>query len=57
MEFKDSTYSVIEDQKIFNVTLLRQDEPGQDIVVSIIPNTDGGTARCKIFCMIYVCTV
>ena len=47
VEFKDSAYSVIEDQKDFNVTLVRQGEPGQDIVVSIIPNVSGGTALCK----------
>ena len=47
VEFKDSAYSVIEDQRVFNVTLVRQGEPGQDIVVSILPNTRAGTARCK----------
>ena len=46
VEFKESTYSVIENQMVFNVTLMRQGEPGQDIVVFILPNTSAGTARC-----------
>ena len=48
MEFKEISYSVIEDEQVFNVTVVKQGDPGQDILVSIIPivNT-AGTARCK----------
>ena len=47
MEFSQSAYSVIEDQWVFNVTLVRQGEPEQDILVSILPVTTAGTARCE----------
>ena len=49
MEFSQSAYSVIEDERVFNITVVRQGEPGQDIVVSILPDTDpnAGTARCE----------
>ena len=34
------TYSVVEDEEIYNVTIVRRGEPGEDIVVSISPNID-----------------
>ena len=37
MEFKDASYSVIEDEAVFNVTLVKQGDPGQSITVGIIP--------------------
>ena len=47
MEFKESSYSVIEDEQVFNVTLVKQGDPGQDIPVSIVPIVTAGTATCK----------
>lgn len=45
MEFKETAYSVIEDDRLFNVTLIKQGNSRQDIVVSII--AVAGDARCK----------
>lgn len=47
VEFKDTVYSVIEDETVFEVTLVKQGDPGQSITVSILPNETVGTARCK----------
>ena len=45
VEFKESSYSVVEDDSMFNVTLVKQGNPMQDILVFIIPVP--GTAKCK----------
>ena len=45
MEFKETAYSVIEGDRVFNVTLVKQGDPGQNIAVAIIPVN--GLARCK----------
>ena len=47
IEFKDLTYSVVEDDQIYNVTIVKQGEPrpGAAIEVSIIPIPD--SAECK----------
>ena len=45
VEFREAAYSVIENEAFFNVTLVKQGDPGQDIVVGIIPVP--GTARRK----------
>ena len=45
MDFKESSYSVVEDDSIFNVTLVKQGNPMQDILVFIIPIP--GTVKCK----------
>ena len=37
MEFKESVYSVVEDDGIYNVTVVKQGRSLQDIVVNIIP--------------------
>ena len=37
VEFREAAYSVIEDELFFNVTLVKQGDPGQNIVVGIIP--------------------
>ena len=50
IEFKDLTYSVVEDVRIYNVTIVKQGEPGEDIVLLIVPNTDptsSDSAECK----------
>ena len=50
IEFKDLTYSVVEDVRIYNVTIVKQGEPGEDIPVLILPNTDptsADSAECK----------
>jgi len=38
IEFKDLAYSVIEDTAFYNVTVVKQGEPGQDITVQISPS-------------------
>ena len=45
IEFSEATYSVIEDVSVFNVTLVKQGDPAQNIQVGIIPVP--GSARCK----------
>ena len=50
IEFQDLSYSVVEDERIYNVTIVRQGEPGEDIVVSISPTVDTTSpdpAECK----------
>ena len=50
IEFKDLTYSVVEDDRIYNVTIVKQGEPGEAIEVSILPNPDAtspDSAECK----------
>ena len=37
MEFTEVAYSVIEDEAVFNVTVVKQGDPGQNILVGIIP--------------------
>ena len=45
IEYKDLAYSVVEDDVFYNVTIVRQGEPGQDIVVQIThPNDSDSTA-------------
>ena len=45
VEFKESSYSVVEDDSIFNVTLVKQGNLMQDILVFIIPIP--GITKCK----------
>ena len=45
VEFKESSYSVVEDDSIFNVTLIKQGNLMRDILVFIIPIP--GIAKCK----------
>lgn len=40
IEFKDSAYSVVEGVRVYNVTLVKRGEPGEDIAVSILPSPD-----------------
>lgn len=50
IEFKDSAYSVVEDLHVYNVTIIKQGEPTEDIVVLIVPTTDPTSsdhAECK----------
>ena len=50
IEFRDLTYSVVEDNRIYNVTILRQGESGEDIVILVIPDADPtsfDSADCK----------
>lgn len=46
LEFKDSTYSVVEDVSAFNVTVVKQGNSMQDILVNIFPSPE--TARCEL---------
>ena len=45
VEFKESSYSVVEDDSIFNVTLEKQGSLMLDILVFIIPMP--GITKCK----------
>ena len=50
IEFRDLIYSVVEDNRIYNVTIVRQGEPGEDIVIAVSPNPDPtsfDSAECK----------
>ena len=50
IEFKDPAYSVVEDDLIYEVTIVKQGEPQEEIVVSIFPIADPtafDTADCK----------
>ena len=50
IEFQDLTYSVVEDEEIYNVTIVKRGEPGEDIQVLILPNPDptsANSAACK----------
>ena len=50
IEFRELTYFVVEDDRIYNVTILRQGEPGEDIVILVIPDVDPtsfDSADCK----------
>lgn len=50
IEFKDLEYSVVEGDRIYNVTVVKQGEPGEDIVVTISPIPDSSgpfPAMCK----------
>ena len=40
IEFREATYSVVEDNRAYTFTVVRQGEPGEDIVVSIFPSPD-----------------
>ena len=51
IEFKDSAYSVVEGDHFYIVTLVKQGEPREDLVVSIFPSPDptaADTVECKI---------
>ena len=51
IEFKDSAYSVVEGDRFYIVTLVKQGEPREDLVVSIFPSPDStaaDTVECKI---------
>lgn len=45
IEFKDLAYSLIEGDRVYQVTIVKQGEPGENIVVLIIPEVE--TAECK----------
>ena len=50
IEFREMIYSVVEDNRIYNVTIVRQGEPGEDIVVAVSLNPDPisfDSAECK----------
>ena len=50
IEFRDLAYSVVEGARFYNVTVVKQGEPGEDIVVSIFPSEDStavDTVECK----------
>ena len=50
IEFRDVAYSVVEGVRFYNVTVVKQGEPGEDIVVSIFPSPDPtavDTVECK----------
>ena len=40
IEFRDAAYSVVEDDRVYTFTVVRQGEPGEDILVSIFPSPD-----------------
>lgn len=42
MEFRETAYSVIEDEMVYNVTVIKQGDPGQEFVVSILPRFETG---------------
>lgn len=46
VEFKESIYSVIEDERIYNVTVTKQGVSMQEIVVNIFPSPE--TAKCEL---------
>ena len=57
IEFKELTYSVVEDVSIYNVTIVRQGEPGKEIEVSIVPTPDPtslDSAQCKRMAMLLI---
>ena len=50
IEFRDVAYSVVEGVRFYNVTVVKQGKPGEDIVVSIFPSPDPtavDTVECK----------
>ena len=50
IEFRNLTYSVVEDDRIYNITIVRQGEPRENIVISIYPDADPtsfDSADCK----------
>ena len=50
IEFRNLTYSVVEDDLIYNITIVRQGEPRENIVIAIIPGPDPtsfDSATCK----------
>ena len=49
-------YSVVEGVRFYNITVVRQGEPGEDIVVSIFPSEDS-TAVDTVECKSYSTTV
>ena len=61
IEFKDSAYiySVVEGIRVYSVTIVKQGEPTQDLVISIFPSPDStaaDTVKCKsINSSVYVC--
>ena len=61
IEFKDSpyVYSVVEGIRVFSVTVVKQGEPTQDLVISIFPSPDStaaDTVECKgINSSVYIC--
>ena len=50
IEFRDVAYSVVEGMRFYYVTVVKQGEPGEDIVVSIVSSPDptaADTVECK----------
>lgn len=45
IEFKDLVYSLVEGDRVYDVTIVKQGEPEENIVVLILPEAD--TAVCK----------
>jgi len=54
VEFKETNYSVLESDRVFNVTLVKQGNPEQDIVVYICTkdNTTNGKSIADFACII-----
>jgi len=50
IELQDETYSVLESDGSFNVTVVKQGNPGRDITVSIVTvdNTTDGKSKTKL---------
>ena len=50
IEFSSATYSVVEDDRLYSVTVVRQGEPGENITVSIfleVDSTSPDPVECK----------
>lgn len=50
IEFGEVAYSVVEGDRFYNITVVKQGEPGEDIAVSIFPSEDTtavDTVECK----------
>lgn len=46
IEFKEKTYSVIEDVSVYNVTVVKKGNSMKDIEVNIFPSPE--TAKCEL---------
>ena len=46
IELKDTTYSVVEDDRIFNITVVKQGDPGRAIVVRIVASDNTTDSKC-----------
>ena len=50
IEFKDLAYSVVEGVSRYSVTVIKQGEPGEDILVAIFPESDPANPDCTAEC-------